>query len=121
MLSAHSADWLQPSALTPQIRVNTHYDVPKQWCVCLTCVCLALSLYVSLSCRYAEPEYSVEDAVLDGDFEGSMDGLKKHKHKKPKKPHKKDGKDRKESPASRAERAQLTAAQRAAQAKVQVA
>lgn len=44
--------------------------------------------------------------MLDGDFEGSMDGLKKHKGKKDK--------------PTRAELAELTAAQRAAQAKLQL-
>jgi hypothetical protein len=58
--------------------------------------------------RYAEPEYSLEDAVLDGDMEGSMYGLHKHKKGKKDKP-------------TRAHVAELTAAQRAAQAKVQVA
>jgi hypothetical protein len=59
-------------------------------------------------CWYAEPEYSLEDAVLDGDMEGSMYGLHKHKKGKKDKP-------------TRAHVAELTAAQRAAQAKVQVA
>lgn len=45
--------------------------------------------------------------MVAGDFEGSMDGLKKHKGKK----------DR----PSRVKQAALTAAQRAAQAKVQAA
>jgi hypothetical protein len=59
-------------------------------------------------CRYAEPEYSVEEAVLEGDMEGSMDGLHKHKKGKKDKP-------------TKAQVAELTAVQRTAQAKVQVA
>jgi len=52
-------------------------------------------------CRYGEPEYEVENEVVDGDYEGSMDGLKKRKGKKDK--------------PTRAEVAELAAAQRAAQ------
>lgn len=60
------------------------------------------------ACRYAEPAYGVENQVIDGEFEGSMDGLKKVKH------HKKD--------QPQQARAQVAAAQRAAQqsSKVQV-
>lgn len=102
--------------------------------VCWTCVMLLLvlvwsgrnrnslpptlspTLHLSYICRYGEPEYAGENAVVDGDMEGSMDGLKK-----PKKHHKKD-KPPSTTTSRAVEAAELRAAQRqAAGAKLQVA
>lgn len=70
----------------------------------------AWPVFVFPVARYAEPEYEVENEVVDGRAEGSMDGLKKRKKSKDD-----------DKPSRRQAAAAVGAAQRAAQKKVQVA